>query len=211
MTELMKSMKEEMRTSTKAYQAGQEQMASLVTRIEANQAKMDVNLNEIREEIKSGQAEMRSIVTAWMADTKNGRKETMACQGKMEVCLECEEPTSVTMKSEAEHWGGVPKKEAAVMPVGGLRKGCRDRNLAAKCRQKPKEGNQRSCESWKRLTIASRRMICCAGVAWLRRNAVRKDRTRKQVEHRTPNGRAIEKKCQPKPESMKKIRIRGFK
>jgi hypothetical protein len=31
--------------------AGQEQMASLVSRTEANQAKMDVNLNEIREEI----------------------------------------------------------------------------------------------------------------------------------------------------------------
>jgi hypothetical protein len=38
MLELMKSMQEEMRTSTKAYQASQEQMASLVSRIEANQA-----------------------------------------------------------------------------------------------------------------------------------------------------------------------------
>jgi hypothetical protein len=33
--------------------AGQKQMASLVSRIEANQAKMDVNLKELREETKS--------------------------------------------------------------------------------------------------------------------------------------------------------------
>jgi hypothetical protein len=36
----------------------------------ANQAKMNTNLKQTREEIKSGQAEMRSIVNAWIADMK---------------------------------------------------------------------------------------------------------------------------------------------
>jgi hypothetical protein len=39
MLEFMKSMQEEMITSTKVHQAGQEQMASLVCRREANQEK----------------------------------------------------------------------------------------------------------------------------------------------------------------------------
>jgi hypothetical protein len=36
---------------------------------DANQAKMDVNLKEMREEIKSGQAEMRSTVNAFQEKT----------------------------------------------------------------------------------------------------------------------------------------------
>jgi hypothetical protein len=200
--EPMKSMQEEMRTSTKAYQermesqisslvsrmeagrksdreeirASQEQMASLVSWIEANQAKMDVNLNE-----------MRSILNAWIADMKDGQIERIACQGKTETWLEFEEPASVVMEPEAEHQE-VPKEEAAVMPVGRLRRWLRDWNLAVERHQKPKETNRRSCESWKRLTVSSRRMTRCAGVAWLGRNVVRKYRTRKQVEQGTPKG-----------------------
>jgi hypothetical protein len=40
----------------------------------ANQAKTNENLKEMREEIKSGQAKMRSIVNAWIADLKKDRK-----------------------------------------------------------------------------------------------------------------------------------------
>jgi hypothetical protein len=40
----------------------------------ANQAKTNVNLKEMRNEIKSGQAEIRSIVNAWIADMKKDRK-----------------------------------------------------------------------------------------------------------------------------------------
>jgi predicted nucleic acid-binding Zn-ribbon protein len=43
---------------------GQEKVASLVPRIDANQAETDVNLKEIREATKSGQAEMNFIVSA---------------------------------------------------------------------------------------------------------------------------------------------------
>jgi hypothetical protein len=123
---------------------------------------MDVNLNE-----------MRAIFKAWIADMKDGRKETIACQGKMEAWLECKEPTSMGMEPETKH-REVPKEEATVMPVGGLRKRRRDQNLAAEYRQKPKETNKRSFESQKSLTVAGRRMTRCAGVAWLRRNVIRK-------------------------------------
>jgi hypothetical protein len=47
-------------------------MASLLTWIEANQAKTNVNLNKIREELKSGQTDMRSIFDAWITDMKDG-------------------------------------------------------------------------------------------------------------------------------------------
>jgi hypothetical protein len=75
---------------------------------------------------------MRSIFNAWIADMKNGQKEAIACQGKT-AQLECKEPTSVGMEPEADHCED-PKEEAAVMPVGGLRKRRRDQNLAAERR-----------------------------------------------------------------------------
>jgi hypothetical protein len=51
------------------------------------------------------------------------------------------------------------------MPVGGLRKQRRNRNLAAERRQKPKERIQGYCGSRKRVTVAGRRMTCCVGEA----------------------------------------------
>jgi hypothetical protein len=65
------------------------------------------------------------------------------------------------IESEAEHQE-VPKEEATVMPVGGLGKRRRDRNLAAECRQKPKEWTWAYCGSWKRVTVGSRGMTHCA-------------------------------------------------
>jgi hypothetical protein len=106
---IVSGMEADRKSDWEEIRAGQEKMASLLSRIEANQVKMDVNLNEIREEIKSGQREMKSIVNAWIADMKDGRKETMAH-------LEYKEKTSVDMEPEVEH-REVPKEEAAVMPL----------------------------------------------------------------------------------------------
>jgi hypothetical protein len=53
---------------------------------------MNANLKEMRGEIKSGQAEMRCIVNAWIADMKKkGRKETMSCQVTTAACLDSKE------------------------------------------------------------------------------------------------------------------------
>jgi hypothetical protein len=59
--------------------------------MEANQAKTDVKLKEMREEIKSGQTEMRSIVNVWIADMKDDRKGIVSCQVKMEARLDSKE------------------------------------------------------------------------------------------------------------------------
>jgi uncharacterized protein (DUF885 family) len=103
----------------------------------ATQERMDANTNSMREDIKSGQAEIRSIVVAFqekidacVASRRNDRKETMSCQETTEANTEKTEPDPGTMQSMEEHQD-IPKEEAAVMPVGGLRKHRRDRNLAA--------------------------------------------------------------------------------
>jgi hypothetical protein len=65
-----------------------EMLAKLNAKIDANQAKAEANtkanqaeiLARMREDIKSGQAEMRSILDAWLTNLKDGRKETTACQ-----------------------------------------------------------------------------------------------------------------------------------
>jgi hypothetical protein len=56
----------------------------------------------------------------------------------MEACLECKEPTLEEMQSGVESWE-VPKENAAVNPVGGLRKRHRGWNLATEQCQKLKE------------------------------------------------------------------------
>jgi hypothetical protein len=77
------------------------------------------------------------------------------------------------MQSMEEHQE-IPKEKAALMPVGGLRKRRRGRNLAAGRRQKPKGRIQASCESRSRLTVASKKMTRRATVAWRKRNVFRK-------------------------------------
>jgi hypothetical protein len=74
------------------------------------------------------------------------------------------EPYPGMIQSIGDHQE-VPKEEAAIMLVGGLRKRRRDWNLAARRHQKPKVRIQASCESRKRLTIAYRKMTRHARVA----------------------------------------------
>jgi hypothetical protein len=60
-------------------------------------------------------------------------------QEKMETCLEkAKEPTSVEMKCVAVH-EGVYNEDAALKPVGALRKQHRDRNMVAGRHEKAKE------------------------------------------------------------------------
>jgi hypothetical protein len=77
------------------------------------------------------------------------------------------------MQSVEEHQE-IPKEEAAVIPVGGLRKRRREQNLAAGRRQKPKGRTHASCESRRRPTIAGKKMTRRAIVVWHRKIAVRK-------------------------------------
>jgi hypothetical protein len=88
------------------------------------------------------------------------------------------------MEPEAEY-RKVPKEDAVVKPVVGLRKRHRDWNLAAERRQKQKKRTQGYCGSRKRMTAGGRRMTHCARVAWRKRGVVRKDCTRAKIAQAT--------------------------
>jgi hypothetical protein len=77
------------------------------------------------------------------------------------------------MQSVEEHQE-IPKEEAALMLVRGLRKRRRDRNLAAERRQKSKRRIRASCESRRRLTVVGKKMTHRATVAWHKRNVFRR-------------------------------------
>jgi hypothetical protein len=79
------------------------------------------------------------------------------------------QPDPRMMQSVVEHQE-VPKEDATVMPVGGLRKWYRNWNLTAGRHQKPKGRIQASCESRRRLTVAGRKTTRRARVAWRRKN-----------------------------------------
>jgi hypothetical protein len=111
------------------------------------------------------------------------------------------------LQSVGEHQE-VPKGEAAVMPVGRLRKRRRDQNLVTGRCQKPKGRIQASFESRKRLTVACRKMTRRARVACRKRNIARKDCARANVVQEIRRGRTFGKRRQPKPECSKGIRSR---
>jgi hypothetical protein len=91
---------------------------------------MQIYVNEMSEEIKSGQEEMSSTVNAWIAKMKKDRKETVSCQVTMTACLNSKELNLEDMESEVEHWE-VHMEEAAVKSLGTIKKRHRGRHLAA--------------------------------------------------------------------------------
>jgi hypothetical protein len=99
---------------------------------------------------------------------KTCRSETAASQENTET-----KPDPGKMQSMEEHQE-IPKEDAAVMPVGGLRKRRRDRNLAAGHRQKPKRRIQANCESKRRSAAAGKKMSRHAEVARRKRNVWRR-------------------------------------
>jgi hypothetical protein len=103
---------------------------------------------------------------ALIADMKNGREERTACQKAMEANPEM-------MQFAGEHQE-VLKEEAALRASGALKKRHKGRNVVADRSQKPKERTQENYGCRKNLTVAGRRMIRRAGVAWRKSNVVRK-------------------------------------
>jgi hypothetical protein len=117
--------------------------------METNQEKIDVN-NEFEvlrdtllSRLNAHHERMTASVHVW-------RKETT-------VCLECMEPTSEEMQSEAERQE-FPKEHASVKPIGGLRKRHRGRHVAGGRRSQPEERTRGNCGSRKELAADCRRM-----------------------------------------------------
>jgi hypothetical protein len=116
----------------------------------------EANTKSMREDIKIGQAEIRSIVGAFqekldacVASRRDDQKETMSFQETTEAHLECDEQTPVTMESEEKHQEA-PKEDAVVKPVKGRKKRHRGRKPTAGRRGEPKELTRRDCGSGRR-------------------------------------------------------------
>jgi hypothetical protein len=99
---------------------------------------------------------------------KTCRSETAASQEYTET-----KPDPGKMQCVEEHQV-IPKDEGAMMPVGELRTRHRDWILALGRIQKPKRRIRASCESRRRLTVASKKITCRATVAWRKRNVFRR-------------------------------------
>jgi hypothetical protein len=102
----LKGMMEEMNAKMDINQAKATKQEEIPAEISA---RMDTNPNEMGEEIKSGQAQMRSTLDEWLMDMKDGRKETTACNEATETKLD-----PGLMQSIEEHQDS-PKGEVAVM------------------------------------------------------------------------------------------------
>jgi hypothetical protein len=136
--------------------------------------KQEEMLARMREDIKSSQAEMRSTVCAMRSELeetiqremraviqpiRSELDETTACNKATET-----DPDPRMMQSIEEHQE-IPKGEAAVTPVGGLRKWCRVRNLAAFRCQKMRERTQGKTGS-RRNSAATCRKVSRRAKVW---------------------------------------------
>jgi hypothetical protein len=159
MLELLQAMRKGMKVMQEKMDANMAKMDANQARLEAIQAETKTNREEmlaridvnrermnvsLKEEMKSGQAEIRSTVNAligkmdaWFTEMKDGRRETMACQEateanpeKTEVCVNSKEPSPEEIESESERQE-VPTKDAIVKPVRGRKKWQRGWHLAA--------------------------------------------------------------------------------
>jgi hypothetical protein len=153
-------------------------LAEISARMDANpkenndtQERMNENLKYLKENIKSSQAEMRSVICTFWSELKETIQheikaviqpipseldETTACNGATET-----EPDPGMMQSIKENQE-IPKGEAAVMPVGEPRKRRRVRNLAAEGRRKRKERTRGYRGSRKKSAAACRKVSCRA-------------------------------------------------
>jgi hypothetical protein len=163
---------------------------------------MNANRKAKREDLKDmTEGMLRDKQNPWLTEKQDGRKETTACQ----EATERTELDPGMMQSIGEHQE-VPKEEAIVMPVRGLRKWRRDWNPAAGCHKKPRGRIHASLVSWKRLTVAGMKVTRCARVVWHKRNIPRKDYTRANVVQEIRRGRTFRRRRQPKTECSQSIR-----
>jgi hypothetical protein len=117
-----KADREDLKETIKANQ--EEMLAQISSRI-------DTNLNETREEIKSSQAEMRFTLCAFRSELKETIQHEMRASIEF-VRAELDETTACREATETEPYPGMmqsieehqetPKAKAAVMPVGGSKK-----------------------------------------------------------------------------------------
>jgi hypothetical protein len=144
----MKALQDNLQKMTK------EIMDANQTKTEHNQEGMDVNLKEMRKEIKFGQAEMKTTendiqekMDASLTHRKYNRKKRASCKETMEETTAYHEATEVytgkikpdpRIIQSVEDPQEVPKEDAIVKPVKGRKKRHRVRKLIAGRGRDPK-------------------------------------------------------------------------
>jgi hypothetical protein len=146
----------------------EEMLARLEAKIESNQVKTDVNLEEMKAAVHS--------MRAWRKETLTCQETTMSCPERTEACQEGKELSPEEMESEVER-REVPTEEAAVKSSRTMKKRHRGRRVAAGRRGKPKELTRSDCGSRGLLAAACRKVSRRATVAWRKRNISGKIRT----------------------------------
>jgi hypothetical protein len=149
----------------------------MMTGMDTNQERMNASL---REEIQSGQAKMRFIINARIADMKDGRRETMSCQVMTEVCLDSRVRIQKTWNLKWNIGRSLRKR-----PQWNLREQWRSSigwHLAAGRHGEQKELTWGNCVSQRKLSAPCRKVSYHARVSCHKRNIVRNKWTRAKAE-----------------------------
>jgi hypothetical protein len=169
-----------------------DRMEAIQTKLDSNQAKMDKKLKEINvyqekaeanmakleekmvakleAEMAAIQAKTKAIHERMMAKLNTHQERPMAHPGTTQI-----DPVRRMMPSAEEHHE-IPNREAAVMPVRGLKEQRMVCNLAAKHCQRKQEGTRETCGS-KKFATACRGIARRARVVWRKRVVIKKNWT----------------------------------
>jgi hypothetical protein len=140
----------------------------------ATQESLDANLKDLREEIKSGQTEMRSIICTFRSELKETIQHEIkaaihSVRSELNEMTACNEATETepnqSMIQFIEEHQEIPKEDAAVISVRGPRKRRRVCSLAAERRQKMRERTRGNRGSRRKSTAACRKLSRRAKVA----------------------------------------------
>jgi hypothetical protein len=105
----------EMQQMIERLLAGQEEIKTKADAVreerKADREQMDAKLKDLKEDIKSSQAEMRYIVDTWITDIKDARKKTTACQKVTGVNSEKMEPNPEEKEAIVE-WQEILRRHA---------------------------------------------------------------------------------------------------
>jgi hypothetical protein len=135
-------------------------------------AKLQASQDDMNDNASGMETKMEAIYERMMAKLNTYQERPMAHPGTTEI------DPNPRMTPSAEEYYEIPNKEAAIMPVRGLKKQRRVLNLAAERHQKKQERTRETCGS-RKFAAAHRGIAHRARVAWDKRVVVRKNLTHK--------------------------------
>jgi hypothetical protein len=168
--------------------------------------KMDANREESKAEMKADRKEMLAKTDAHHVWTEANQANREA----MKVCLGTTEATDMEANPEEKEHREVPMEDAAVKSSGALKQRHRSQHLAARRRGKPQERTQGK-DGFRKKLAAARRGTRREGVTQRKGNAVRKNRTRCNVEQGSRKEWTFGKRHRTKPKGSHGVKNRDAK